>query len=269
MRGWQARWAVVMVTAAGVGFAPLPAGDGEKQLAAEVALPPLGYADPKTDRAVTVKVRPDDVTRYPDKEDPQSPLRAAVRRAQLVLWVTSPVVPPRELLPQVLPLRKEIKPVPRAWLSRYDIPRDGKAEERMQQIVLLASRELARQTTVLEQALDGLERTADQRDQEGPRWQAHHDLLHGWLLARLAHCEELGLALGTLRKEPAPHDPAKHKVWQLRPAARLRDPVSRKLAKRAAELFKKVQRAHPDTPWAQLAEYGRTVELGLMWEAVP
>ncbi|MFO0930301.1 MAG: hypothetical protein U0736_25290 [Gemmataceae bacterium] len=252
MRRWHARWAVVAVTMAGLGFAPAPAGDTVKQLATELALPPLGIADVKKDRAVPVKVRPDDPMRYPDKEDPESPLRAAVRRAQLVLWATSPVIPPRELIPQVLPLRKEIKANPRVWLTRYDIPGgDGKTEVRMQQLVLLSSRELARQVVLLEEALDGLDRTTALRNKAGVRWQAHHDLLRGWLMARIAFVEELGLALGTLRKEPPTPDPAKHKAWQLRPAARLRDSASRKLVKRAAELFDKVARDHPDSPWAR------------------
>lgn len=258
---------VTVLTA--VVLAPAVGQEARRSPGADLAFPPLGLVAPGKGKAVAVTPDGGGAARYADKGDPDSPLNIALRKARLLLWVTSPVLPPRELLPDLLPLRKEVRPLPRTWLARYDIPAAGKAEERMKQQVMGANRELARLAALLEEAAEGLRQLHGQRDKAGPRGQAQYDLTLAWLTARLAYIEEHGLALGTLRKEAPAYDPARHKAWQLKPTARIHDGSARRLAKEAAKGFEKVERDHPGTPWAQLAKYGRTAELGLTWEAVP
>src|SRR5262249_9761755 len=157
--------------------------------------------------------------KYADKGEPQKALRKAVRAAQVAMWATSPEPAPAPLQAEVLAMRKKMKIDPATLKLRYNIPRRPQQENAFKNRVLDTTKKLARVGAYLEETLDELNETAGQRAKENPRWQAHHDLVRAWALARLICLEEQALALGSMRKE-LPSYNATHSAWQLAGAAR-------------------------------------------------
>jgi hypothetical protein len=246
---------------------PIKSPTEEQRLLREVALPPLGLTQPGQ---VVTAVRLGNTLpmKYADKGLPQARLRKVVGEVQILLWSVSPAATPRELRLSVENLRKRRKLSPTTLVGRVPIATGVIAEAQVREQVLRTSKDLARMMALLENALEEITSVEDLRDKECPRWQAHYDLLRVWLMAQMAHVDEHVLALGTIRKEFPPYDPREHKAWQLMPAEKLSDVEAKKRVKISAKLFQQLQRDHPNTIWATLAERARRAPLGVYWQPV-
>lgn len=141
-----------------------------------------------------------------------------------------------------------------------------KAKEAMKAVQLT----VAARTLDLEELSDLLDGVTDrQRKAEGSkRWRATHQFLFAAVEQEIAALNEYNLALGrvlTETVEPPTVDAATNAL-KLEPAAKMTSNKRvREQAKAAQDEFARVIEAHPDTPWAALAETARDRPLGLTW----
>ncbi|MCS6852334.1 MAG: hypothetical protein NZ700_14310 [Gemmataceae bacterium] len=122
----------------------------------------------------------------------------------------------------------------------------------------------------LEEALQALEEAGKQRDREPhKRTQANYDYVLGRLKARIAFVYEHNYMLGSLRKGLPPRDPLIHTGWRLAAQERMQSGVeARKLVREAHEVFTRLAKEHPGTPWEVLGKRERLTALGLYWEPI-
>ncbi len=122
----------------------------------------------------------------------------------------------------------------------------------------------------LEETLEELTKASADRDQEASRrWQAHYDFAVARLLNRLAYVYEYNSALGSLRRELPPRDPAIHQGWRLVPRPQpAGDRTGKILVKNARQILLNLIRDHAGTPWEVLARRDLETGLGLEWRPV-
>jgi hypothetical protein len=267
-----ALWLLALLAAAGLpagrpGAAPLPRGT--EGILGEIATPPVSIFAADLKRPAGLPAFATDVLdKYRAAPDARSRLRRAVRQAQLALWAAAPTPAPAAL-------RAEVRKVRAAWKidvgtlpTTYRAPAPG-AAALFSRRLFQENRALARIVGRLEDTLEELQAVGGERARQPKRWQANYDLLLGRLLAQLALLSEHQSALGMLRRDPPPLNPARHGGWGLRPDPALHDAEGRKFARQAARLFAQVMREHPGTPWEVLARQHASRPLGLSWEPVP
>jgi len=267
---WFLGAGLVVLLASMSAAAPSPAAlrKPEEVLREELTLPPPGSPPLYKTKATALDLKGTSLTRYADRGDRLSAVRRAVGKAHVALWVSSPVPAPAGLRGEVRAVRRRLKIDPGVLKVRYPIPPAGQ-QARLKKELLEANRQLARVVAYLEDVLEDLYNTRDQRGRECPRLQAHHDLMRAWVLARLIALDEQSLALGKMRKELMPYDPARHTGWYLVPREHLADLPGRKRRKRMDKVFERLLKEHEGTAWAELARQGRSASLGCAWEAVP
>lgn len=161
-------------------------------------------------------------------------------------------------------LRKSAKLMPPSELHHTQTSDKGKTA------LVDVQEDLAGAILLLEESADALVQ-AEKRlaGETSKRWQAHHAYLSGAVAARIAYLEELNLAYGMVRAGRLPaRDEAKGETgWRLVPAEKLMSKAAvRKLSEAARERFTAVAKAHPNTPWAALAEADLAAKPGLAWE---
>lgn len=138
--------------------------------------------------------------------------------------------------------------------------------------VLLDQRTLAQTKLALEDALEALERAAEERQKEmSPRWRAVFDLVRARLLMRLAFIFEYQYMLSEVRTESLPELGPKHIGWRLASRARMQakgEPgkEARERGSRAREILEAVARDHRGTPYEILAKRELATALGLEWQ---
>ena len=127
----------------------------------------------------------------------------------------------------------------------------------------------ARITEELETAITKAEKWADRLDEEPSKyWRVMYLTALAQLKARLAFMSEYNLALGSIRTDNLPKvDEAKGQAGlvlvsteKMKSKKEVKD-----LAESAIELFDKIAREHPGTPWAIQAKRYRVIALGLDW----
>jgi hypothetical protein len=217
--------------------APVPelpkAVKDRKAVLAELGIPDTGQKLPPV---------PDD---YRPDADSDTPLRAACKTAAQVL------------------LAHRATPLPDTF-SFAAGPK--KAKEAMKAVqVTVATRTLDIEEVL--EALDGL--TAEQRAAEkSKRWRATHRFLIAAAEQEGVLLHEYNLAIGrvlTETVEPPTVDEVTNAL-KLEPAAKLMSQKKVRLSAKVAEKeFEVVIEAHPDTPWAALAEAAKDRPLGLTW----
>jgi hypothetical protein len=205
--------------------------------------------------------------KYADRENPESRYCRAFHTGRVLLWASSPVMPPRPLAMEVFKMRRELKLSPRSLEHRFAIPANARAEMQLKARALVVSQSIARVVARMEDALEELKGSEEEAVKRPPRWQANHALVRAALLLRIAHLEEFSLALGSLRKELPSHG-KDDRAWQLKATATIHDISARKRVKEAVQLLKQLRTEHAGTVWDHQAEHlGRTM-LGVEWEAV-
>jgi hypothetical protein len=154
----------------------------------------------------------------------------------------------------------KLKPVQEIFEKRLD--GDKKAIADFQE-------KLAATILKLREASDDLEKAAEKRKMEpSARWQAHLDFLQAETKFRIGTLEELNLAYGTVHRNELPAIDAKanHTGWKISPADKMRSKSDiRQFVEEAQEGFEAVKKAHPETPWAKLAERELALKPGLGW----
>jgi hypothetical protein len=243
-------------------------GQPRQVLVLELSLPEAGLPALGKRKAIPVDLSNTNLGKYADMGDPDSAFRKAVRKAQVAVWASAPYPAPAPLQTEVLAARKKMKIDPGTLRLRYPIPKKPGAENALKRQVLEVNKRLARVVAYLDETLEELDETAKHREKECLRWQAHHDLMRGYLRARLICLEEMSLALGMLRKELPPHEPA-DKAWLLVGDRQLNDYTNKKRFKTASALFDQVIKEHKGTAWADLAQRAKSAELSGRWQAVP
>jgi hypothetical protein len=234
----------------------------------EVALPAPGAYQVNKDRLFALtSVGKTDLNRYADRGEPQTRLRDMLHRAQLLLWATTPMTPPRALQAEVAQLKREFRGS-MLLIDRIPIPTTPQADKQLKERVLASCKQLARIIANLETLADELQEARPLRDKENLRWQAHYDLILAWVQHRIVYLEELNLALGGLRKELPAYDAAVHKTYRLDTREVLRDVPSRKRYREAEKVLQQVAKDHPDTIWAELAQQAMKMHLSVEWQAV-
>jgi hypothetical protein len=244
-------------------------GDSERPPAGvlqDVALPPLGLAGTRT-KEPEFGLKGTSGKKYGSKEDPDSPHGKALHTARVLLWASSTVTPPARLAKDVAKMRKELKLNPKTLETRFAIPTNPKLEAQLKNRVLAANQSLARVVARMEDALEEMNKLAENESKWPPRWRANFALVRASLLLRIAHLEEWSLALGTLRKELPPHG-KDDRAWQLTASATIHDVTARKRIKEARQVLKQLQKDNRGTVWEKQAEHIGQTMLGVEWEAV-
>jgi hypothetical protein len=237
----------------------------------EVRLPPVwSSAGPSLLRPELLPPYPADLLRAYAADDAPTGLRQTVVKAQLLLWALSAHDPPADIRDAVQKRRGEVPFAGPATLIETVQAPSGPAEQLFKRKLLEEGRKTARLLLLLEEELDELYQTGRHRDKASRRWQATYDFTLARIHNQIANLYEYSSALGSMRKEPPPRDPARHRGWRL--AARQElfgDRASLKMASAARKLLDRLLREHAGTPWEVLARRERLTALGLEWVPEP
>jgi hypothetical protein len=266
MRAWVLATAVGMLLANAVEAAPAPTTPKKgRRKHRPVTLPPLGVPAMGQPRQPVLSLEGTGL----EKTCPATPLCRSVRKALVALWACSTHEVPSALEAEVLAARVKMKFDPVVLKTRYAIPAAGAAQQRFKEQLLGTNKQMARMIAYLEDVLEDLAAAGKKRDSEPAQWQANHDLVQAWVMARLTALDEQAVAVGMMRKDLPASDPTRHTAWQLVPRTRLADFANQKRWKVAAMLFERLRERSNATVWVYLAQQGLAAELGCSWEAVP
>ena len=99
------------------------------------------------------------------------------------------------------------------------------------------------------------------------RWRASYDLAMGRLLATRVRAYGYQIVVAEMSRSPKKFQIAGNNQWRLVPSGNWKTypPEVKKLAKKASQYLKRVIDDHPHTPWALLAEYELSTEMGWEW----
>src|SRR5205085_2021262 len=161
------------------------------------------------------------------RDDPNSPLRAAVEKAILVMSKQQAI------------LRDEHKG-------------GGDDAQIKKRILEFQKKELAPVESELNDALEELRKAGEDKDKEtSKRWRANYDYVLARLLGRIAYVEEYNYLFGQIRKDTLPpRDPKIHTGWRLASQQKLQSPgEARKLAAEAKKILEKLAKQNQGTPW--------------------
>jgi hypothetical protein len=105
---------------------------------------------------------------------------------------------------------------------------------------------------------------ADRASEDEPRWQAGFDLALGRALAAKVRADGYNMMLAQA-KQGQPFERERSNTWILEPAREYSATSLENLAATAVEYLERVQKDHPDTPWAMLAKRELSTPLGWRW----
>ena len=123
----------------------------------------------------------------------------------------------------------------------------------------------------LEEALDDLQMQDEKRGMEkSKRWQAHFDLARARLISRLVHIYEYNNLLGEIRRDDLPTLGEEDIGWRLTNSHSLRigEAKLKLAAKTARNIWAKIEKDYPGTPWAVIAGREKDAPRGLAWTPV-
>lgn len=102
------------------------------------------------------------------------------------------------------------------------------------------------------------------------RWQAHFEFTEARLKARIVTIYEYSYLLGQIRLDSLPVLGKGDTGWRMepRPKISVTEPIAKRYAKEVATAWRDIQKNHPDTPWAVVADRESQLGLGLEWRAV-
>ena len=261
--------ALLLLLGGGLLAAPVPVRPEkpDEVLLAEVSVPPAGFADANKPSSLKIDLGKTSQIAYADTGTPQTKLRDAVGEAQLLLWATSPALPPAALRARMQGFRRRVA-LPAPPQTSWTIPKTPADTKAFEAAVYAAARNQARLVYHLERQIERLDEVADLRKKECKRWQANYDLMRAWLLLRIIHMEEVSLALGRMRKELPMHDPKQDKAFVLSPREAIRDHLARNWSRKVVRALEAIANDYPDTVWADLASRYCVQSLGVGWVAM-
>ncbi len=198
-----------------------------------------------------------------------SDLRKAVRKGRAAVWAVAAEAGggPADSLTEVQQLRQAAG---LGLMILKDGVRAPANENQFKAMLVLRQREIARAMTVLTDIHEELIAVGDKRAKETKRWQANYDLVKARLEMQIAFLYEYQSALGLMRRELQPLDPATQSGWVLEPKEQLKGDVSgRRLAKSAVQTLDYIITEYNGTPWEVLARREKDRLIGLDWKAVP
>jgi hypothetical protein len=120
----------------------------------------------------------------------------------------------------------------------------------------------------LEQTLAQVKEVAAQRDKEtSKRWQANFDFMQARLQSRLIYLFEYNYTIGQIRADNLPELAAGQSGWRIGTQKKISVPEqkAKALMKDTTKLWKAIQKDHPGTPWAVIAQRESMISLGLQW----
>jgi hypothetical protein len=178
------------------------------------------------------------------RDDPNSPLRAAVQKA-------------------ILALSKQ-----QAFL-RDEHRGEGDDAQIKKRILDFQKKEVAPVESELNDALEELQKAGELKDKESSkRWQANYDYVLARLKARIAYVHEYNYVFGQIRKDGLPpRDPKIHTGWRLASQEKVQSGNdTRKLVTEAKKSFEALAKNNQGTPWEILAKREMMTALGLHWQ---
>jgi S1-C subfamily serine protease len=188
----------------------------------------------------TYHLKPEMLFDLPAGADDESELRGAVRRAVTLMKNHS------RSLPQEF------------WAAATDDELRASISEVQKDVATIQAKLLG--------ALEEMKTVGAERAREPKSWQAHYDFALARLTAFCAYVHEYNYLLGQLRKEPPKRDPALHRGWRMTVEAELQSgSEAKRLAADAAKAWEQVIKDYAATPFAERAEVGRKIPLGLKW----
>jgi S1-C subfamily serine protease len=157
-------------------------------------------------------------------------------------------------------LRKHAKSFPQeVWAASTD--------QELKESVAELQKDVANIQAKLEDALDDLKKAGSERGKESSKdWQARYDYATARLSAFVAYVHEYNFLLAQLRKETPKRDPKIHRGWRMVPDDKLASGAdAKKLAAEAQKIWEKMIKDFKGSRWAERAEEGRRINLGLSW----
>ncbi len=210
----------------------------------------------------------DALSAYPVDNTP-TPLRDAVERGQALLWALSANEPPPEVADAARKIRSsgELKTDLNGLREGYRAPGGGNAEMAFKNMVLNDGKRAASMIRLLDEELENMQKVAEMKKKAPKRWQANYDFMLARLQNQYVYVYEYASALGQMRKEFPPRDPAVHGGWRLASTDKPKgDATGRKMARDAQKLLDKIAKDHAGTPWEVLAKREKFTGLGLEWK---
>jgi serine/threonine protein kinase len=252
--------------------------DGDKGLADEhlvqgilneLKVPPILFTDPQEpERFQPLPLfRAEVLAHYPVDNTP-TPLRKVVERAQVLLWALAA----RDVPPEIAEAVRKVHDADLAWRDFNGLPVSFRApsangEAAFKNNLFERSKRVASIIRLFEEELEGLLKVRGQRGLASQRWRVNYDFMLARLQNQLVYLYEYASALGQMRKEFPPRDPAVHGGWRLASTERIQGvPEGRKLARDARQLLDQIIKEHKDTPWEVLAKRERFTDRGLEWK---
>ena len=149
--------------------------------------------------------------------------------------------------------------------SRFPKEVEAKMAQKMSQAQQFAARNLPSVERLCDLLTQG---EADRAKLTSPRWQAEFDLAIGRALAMRARLDGYNSMIAAL-KRGKPFKNESSSAWRLEPAdAYETESTIKRLADRAKMYLERVQKEHPDTPWAAIAEQELRAPLGWTWQEI-
>ena len=100
-----------------------------------------------------------------------------------------------------------------------------------------------------------------------PRWRAVYDLALGRVLAMRVRSYGYNVMLAEMKSSPKKFETEGNNSWRLAPSKEITSgPATKKMAKQAEDLLKRVIDEHAGTPWAKMAEREYQTPLGWEWK---
>ena len=151
-------------------------------------------------------------------------------------------------------------------LINYQVDFDGVDVTRLNQALSQAQLGAAQIEPALNAAYNMLVAGESDREQLTKlRWQAGYDLAMGRILAAKSRVEGYNAMLAALKRGKSFENEGSTR-WLLTPAEETEaGSAVKKIGERAVEYLERVKTAHPDTPWAQMAEMELQVPVGWKW----
>src|SRR5262249_51734928 len=152
--------------------------------------------------------------------------------------------------------------------GRVSRPPPANAEMAFKNNLLNESKRIASMIRLLEEELENMAKAGEMKKKAPKRWQANYDFMLARLQNQLVYIYEYASAMGQMRKEFPPRDPAVHGGWRLASTDEAKgDATGRKPARDAQKLLDKIAKHPAGTLWEVLAKREKFTGLGLEWKA--
>jgi RNA polymerase sigma factor (sigma-70 family) len=143
-------------------------------------------------------------------------------------------------------------------------------EDQFRAHIVRIQKDVALALLELQEAMEELTAASAEHGAETTRrWQVNYDYVLARLMNRIAYVYEYTSALGELRRDPPPRDPAVHQGWRLVSREKMKGDRNGQILNRdAGKILQGIIANHAGTPWEVLARRELHNALGLQWQPI-